>query len=110
MLFEITEGKFAGAQGTGEYRGRLSTLALTVANPDLVNDSGILVGQFLRRIHPRIDLGMEYVYQYGKQIPGGRISVLSYAARYNGTAFILLHIGTVFFHCMCGPAVLLRPH
>lgn len=70
------------------FRGRLSTLGLTLANIDLVNEAGILVGQFLRRLTPRLDVGTEMVYQYGKNIPGGQISVLSYAARYTANHFI----------------------
>lgn len=63
----------------------MSTLGLTIANPDLVNGNGsssaryplyglslgIVVGHFLRRITERLDLGAELVYQYDKKsIPG----------------------------------------
>ncbi|KAF1765687.1 hypothetical protein GCK72_005640 [Caenorhabditis remanei] len=85
---QIQQGKLAGAQATIERKGRLSTLGLTLANIDLVNEAGILVGQFLRRLTPRLDVGTEMVYQYGKNIPGGQISVLSYAARYTANHFI----------------------
>uniref|UniRef100_A0A914W0M2 Mitochondrial import receptor subunit TOM40 homolog n=1 Tax=Plectus sambesii TaxID=2011161 RepID=A0A914W0M2_9BILA len=85
---QVQGGKFAAWQGTGEYRGRMSTLGLTVANPDIISESGIVVGQYLRRVLPQLDLGAELVYQYGKQVPGGHFSMLSYAARYNGANFI----------------------
>jgi mitochondrial import receptor subunit TOM40 len=82
FMSQIQQNKIAATQLTGEYRSRLATSSLTVANPDLVSDSGILVGSYLRRVHPKLDLGLELVYQYGRQIPGAQISVLSYAARY----------------------------
>uniref|UniRef100_A0A0M3I4Q7 Mitochondrial import receptor subunit TOM40 homolog n=2 Tax=Ascaris TaxID=6251 RepID=A0A0M3I4Q7_ASCLU len=84
---QVQGGKLSAAQGTLEYRGRLATLGLTLANTDVIGESGIVVTQLLRRITPRLDLGAELVYQYGKQIPGSQISVLSYAARYNGDNF-----------------------
>ncbi|CAI4233386.1 unnamed protein product [Auanema sp. JU1783] len=82
LLGQIQQGKLAGAQGSFERRGRLSTLGLTFANIDLVNESGILVGQYLRRLTQKLDLGAELVYQYGKQVPGSQITVLSYVGRY----------------------------
>lgn len=84
VFLQIQNNKLAGVQLTSEYRGALSTSSLTLANLDLVNESGILVGSYLRRITPRLDAGVELVYQYGRQIPGRQISVLSYAARYAG--------------------------
>lgn len=44
--------------------------------------------QYLRRIMPRFDAGIELLYAYGKHHPGGRRSTLSYAARYNGARSI----------------------
>ncbi|CAB3405623.1 unnamed protein product [Caenorhabditis bovis] len=84
---QIQQGKLAGAQATIERKGRLSTLGVTFANIDLVNEGGIIVGQLLRRLTPRFDVGTEIVYQYGKNIPGSQISVLSYAARYTANHF-----------------------
>ena len=84
---QVQNSKLSAAQGTFEYRGRLSTLGLTVANIDVISESGIIVGQLLRRLTPKLDLGAELVYQYGKQIPSGQISMLTYAARYNGKDF-----------------------
>ncbi|VDN60727.1 unnamed protein product [Dracunculus medinensis] len=75
-------GSLNATQGTFEYRGRLSTLGLTCANIDILNESGIAVGHYLRRMTPRLDLGAELVYQYGKQVPGGQATILSYGGRY----------------------------
>jgi mitochondrial import receptor subunit TOM40 len=86
---QVQQSKLSAAQSTFERRGRLSTLGLTVANPDLVNGNGIVVGHFLRRITERFDLGAELVYQYDKKnIPGKQMSVLSYAARYSAPTWI----------------------
>uniref|UniRef100_A0AC35F4Z0 Uncharacterized protein n=1 Tax=Panagrolaimus sp. PS1159 TaxID=55785 RepID=A0AC35F4Z0_9BILA len=79
----IQKNQIAGAQGTLERRGKLSTYGLMLGNIDLVNQSGVAVGHILRRITERLDLGAELVYQYDKkQLPGGQISALSYALRY----------------------------
>jgi mitochondrial import receptor subunit TOM40 len=80
---QIQKNQIAGAQGTLERRGKLSTYGLMLGNIDLVNQSGVAVGHLLRRITERLDLGAELVYQYDKkQLPGGQISALSYALRY----------------------------
>lgn len=60
-------------------RGRLSTLGLTFANTDLVNESGVVVAQMLRKLTDRLDVGAELLYQYGKQIPGEIFFPMSYS-------------------------------
>ncbi|CAJ0586924.1 unnamed protein product, partial [Mesorhabditis spiculigera] len=79
---QVQQGKLAGAQGTLERRGRYTTAGVTLANTDIISESGIVVCQLLRRLTKRFDLGAELVYQYGKTIPGGQITVPSYSARY----------------------------
>ncbi|GMT36030.1 hypothetical protein PFISCL1PPCAC_27327, partial [Pristionchus fissidentatus] len=79
---QVQQGALAAVQGSVEHRGRLATTNLTLANIDIVNESGIFVGQYLRRLSERFDIGAEMVYHYGRQIPGGQVSMLSYAARY----------------------------
>lgn len=79
---QVQQSKIVGAQGGLERRGRLSTYGLTFANTDLVNESGVIVGQMLRKLTNRLDVGAELLYQYGKQIPGQQVSMLSYGARY----------------------------
>ena len=49
-------------------RGRLSTLGLTLANTDIVNEAGVVVAQD----HQQAGAGHRsprLVYQYGKQVP-----------------------------------------
>ncbi|KAK6036223.1 eukaryotic porin, partial [Cooperia oncophora] len=79
---QVQQNKIVGAQGGIERRGRLTTFGLTFANTDLVNESGVIVGQMLRKLTNRLDVGAEILYQYGKQIPGQQVSMLSYGARY----------------------------
>lgn len=42
---QVAKSELAVAQATTEYRGRLGTASLTVANLDLVNQSGVVVAQ-----------------------------------------------------------------
>lgn len=95
-LFLIQQSKLAAAHLSVERRGRYSTLGVTIANPNLVAKSGVIVGQYLRRITENLDLGVEMVYQRDRVIPGSflsvvscftlslgnQVSVLSYAVRY----------------------------
>ena len=46
--------------------------------------SGLFVGQYLQRITSNLALGGELLYQFGPQVPGGEISVLSLAGRLTG--------------------------
>lgn len=67
---QTQKSKIAAAQGSIERRGRLSTASVMLGNTDLVNNSGVIVGHYLRRLTKGLDLGAELVYQYGKNVPG----------------------------------------
>lgn len=45
---------------------------------------GVVVGHYLQSVSKSADLGAELAYQYGPQVPGGEIAVLSLAGRYTG--------------------------
>uniref|UniRef100_A0A0N5A5A2 Mitochondrial import receptor subunit TOM40 homolog n=1 Tax=Parastrongyloides trichosuri TaxID=131310 RepID=A0A0N5A5A2_PARTI len=75
-------------QGSLEYRGRLWTSGITAANIDVVNDSGIFVLNYLRKLTKNFDVGAEFVHQYGIQTPSGMMSVVSYALRYTAKDFV----------------------
>ncbi|KAI6197201.1 Mitochondrial import receptor subunit TOM40-like protein [Aphelenchoides besseyi] len=79
---QTQQSKLAAAHLNVERRGRFSTLGITIANPNLVAKSGVLVGHYLRRVTEKLDIGAELVYQRDRQIPGSQYSVLSYALRY----------------------------
>ncbi|KRY89838.1 Mitochondrial import receptor subunit TOM40 -like protein [Trichinella pseudospiralis] len=89
LASQLMSGKLLFGQCTAEWRGKVSTSAFTLANTDLVNDSGVMAASYFRRVHPRVDVGVELLYQYGKNIPGGQNTLLNYAARYSGKQFTL---------------------
>lgn len=83
----IQDNKLTAAQLTTDYRGKDFTASLTVANPDLINESGVAVAHYLQSVTRNLALGGELAYQYGRQVPGGEIAVLAAAGRYtNGLA------------------------
>ncbi|GMR36844.1 hypothetical protein PMAYCL1PPCAC_07039 [Pristionchus mayeri] len=79
---QIQKGEIAGAQGSFERKTDLYTAGITLANTNILNDSGVFVAQYLRKLTDKLDVGMEYMNSYGPRIPGGSFSVLSTAARY----------------------------
>lgn len=78
------QGNKTSTQLTTDYKGSSYTASATAAQVDPLNSSGILIGQYLQRVNSRLDLGAELVYQYGPQIPGEQVSILSLAGRLNG--------------------------
>lgn len=70
------------AQLTTNYRGSDYTASVTVANPDLISGSGVVVLHYLQAVTARLALGSELAYQKGSAIPGGEIALLSLAAKY----------------------------
>lgn len=67
---QVQQGKLSAAHANIERRGAFSTIGLTVVNPNLVANSGVVVGQFLRRLTERLDVGAELIYQRERGIPG----------------------------------------
>lgn len=84
---QIQESKVTAAQLTSDYKGDDFTGSLTVGNPNILNSSGVLVGHYLQSITENISMGGELAYQYGPNVPGGEIAVVTAAARYaNGSS------------------------
>lgn len=79
---QIQNSKFSVAQLTLNYKGSDYTASCTVANPDIISGSGVVVLHYLQAVTPRLALGSELAYQKGPAIPGGEIALLSLAARY----------------------------
>uniref|UniRef100_A0A915E4J1 Mitochondrial import receptor subunit TOM40 n=1 Tax=Ditylenchus dipsaci TaxID=166011 RepID=A0A915E4J1_9BILA len=50
--------------------GRLTTSALTVANPNILNNSGAFIGSYVRRLTENLELGAELITQCASQKPG----------------------------------------
>lgn len=63
------------------YRGSDYTASMTVANPDIISGSGVVVLHYLQAVTSRLALGTEIAYQKGPGIPGGEIALLSAAAK-----------------------------
>lgn len=87
FVSQIQSSKFLASQFTGDYKGQDYTASLTFGNPDLINGSGVAVAHYLQQVSPRTALGAELAYQYGPQVPGGHIAVLSVAGRYRGDGY-----------------------
>lgn len=79
---QIQESKMTAAQLTTDYRGDDFTASLTVGNPNIFNNSGVFVGHYLQSVTKSVALGAELAYQYGPNVPGGQIAVLSAVGRY----------------------------
>uniref|UniRef100_A0A1B6CVH6 Uncharacterized protein n=1 Tax=Clastoptera arizonana TaxID=38151 RepID=A0A1B6CVH6_9HEMI len=79
---QVQRNTFVAYQLTGDYRGDSYTGSLTVANPNIINKTGILVAHYLQNVTSRIALGTELIYQCSPHIPGGQIAILSMMARY----------------------------
>ncbi|XP_064617732.1 mitochondrial import receptor subunit TOM40 homolog 1-like [Liolophura sinensis] len=84
FVTQIQDGKWMVSQLTTDYKGTDFTGSLTIGNPDIVKESGILVAHYLQSVRPNLALGAELLYQYGQQIPGGELAVFSLAGRLSG--------------------------
>ncbi|XP_012274552.1 mitochondrial import receptor subunit TOM40 homolog 1 [Orussus abietinus] len=99
MGTQIQRGKYTAVQMTGDYRGDSYTVSLTIGNPDIINNSGVLVLHYLQSLMPSLALGAELAYQRGIGVPGGQIAVLSAVGRYtNGDSTISGTLGSAGCH------------
>lgn len=71
------------SQLTTDYKGNDYTASLTVANPSIFTNSGVIVGQYLQSITSSIALGAELAYQFGPNVPGRQIAIVSAVGRYS---------------------------
>lgn len=86
---QIQNNRCAAAQYVLDYRGRNFSATATVANPDIVNMSGVFVGHYLQSVTKHLDLGAELAYQRNSSIPGSQVAVTSLAARYTGSDYVV---------------------
>jgi mitochondrial import receptor subunit TOM40 len=70
------------AQLTTDYKGKDYTASLTMGNPNVINNSGVIVAHYLQALTKKISLGTELAYQYGPMVPDGQIAIVSLAGRY----------------------------
>lgn len=52
------------------FRTDLYTAGITLANTNILNDSGVFVAQYLRKLTEKFDVGIEYMNSYGPRMPG----------------------------------------
>ncbi|XP_050311661.1 mitochondrial import receptor subunit TOM40 homolog 1-like isoform X2 [Anthonomus grandis grandis] len=79
---QVQNSKFQVGQLTMHYRGDDYTASVTMANPDIINNSGVMVLHYLQAVTARLALGTELAFQKGPGVPGGEIALLSAAAKY----------------------------
>jgi len=84
FVSQIQNGNWAATQLMTEYRGSDWTGVVTSGNLDLINESGVLVGQYLKNVTSRLCMGSELLYQYGRTVPGNEICIFTLAGRYAG--------------------------
>ncbi|XP_044128817.1 mitochondrial import receptor subunit TOM40B [Bufo gargarizans] len=90
-VFQTRHSKFLTWQVDVEYRGDDCTGTLTLGNPDIINQSVILVTHFLQSITPRLVLGGELVYH---QRMGEEGAILTLAGKYSAQNWVAtLNIG-----------------
>lgn len=72
-------GKWAGGQLEGFLTGNKWAGSLKLVNIDVFHNSGVVVGNYLQAMTPKLSLGGELMFQYS---PDGEQTSLSLAARY----------------------------
>ncbi|XP_032691416.1 mitochondrial import receptor subunit TOM40 homolog 1-like isoform X2 [Odontomachus brunneus] len=80
---QISNGKYKALSTGLDYRSDDCTVALTLANPDLLQRHGTMVLHYLQAITPRITLGTEIAYLCGSQIAEGRQTMMCAAFRHS---------------------------
>ncbi|KAF7991352.1 hypothetical protein HCN44_002914 [Aphidius gifuensis] len=99
MAAQVQKSKYTALQMTADYRGDSYTGSLTIANPDVLNGFGVMVGHYLQNVTPNLALGGEIAYQRGHGVPGGGIAVASLVGRYtHGPSTISASLGMANCH------------
>ncbi|OCT66609.1 mitochondrial import receptor subunit TOM40B isoform X2 [Xenopus laevis] len=84
-VFQTYRSKFLTWQIDGEYRGDDCTVTMTLGNPDILNESAILVTHFLQSITSRLVLGGELVYH---QRMGEEGAIFTMAGKYSAPNWV----------------------
>lgn len=83
FCLQIQESKMMATQLSTDYRGNDFTASITLGNPSIFTNSGVVVGQYLQSVTQRMALGAEVAYQYGPNVPGRQIAIVSALGRYS---------------------------
>lgn len=89
IVAQIQEGTLAGYQMTNDLKAKNFTASVTAVNTDIVQNTGVVIGQYLHRVSPNLDLGTELIFQYGRNVPNGRMALYSLGWRYFGAQWQL---------------------
>jgi len=89
FVAQIQEGQLAGYQMTNDYKGKDFTASVTTVNNDIVQNSGIILFHYLQRLTKTLDIGTELLFQYGRNVPNGRMAMYSLGWRYFGNQWQL---------------------
>uniref|UniRef100_A0A8C9RIF7 Translocase of outer mitochondrial membrane 40 like n=1 Tax=Scleropages formosus TaxID=113540 RepID=A0A8C9RIF7_SCLFO len=84
-VFQTQQSHFVTWQFETEYRGSDFTAAVTMANPDILRESVIMVAHFLQSVSSQLVLGGELVYHRGRAEEGG---ILTLAGQYSGPNWV----------------------
>uniref|UniRef100_A0AAY5KQ70 Translocase of outer mitochondrial membrane 40 like n=1 Tax=Esox lucius TaxID=8010 RepID=A0AAY5KQ70_ESOLU len=84
-VFQTQQAQFVTWQFEAEYRGSDFTAAVTMANPDILRESVILVAHVLQSVCSGLVLGGELVYHRGRHDEGG---ILTLAGQYTGPNWV----------------------
>ncbi|KAG8183528.1 hypothetical protein JTE90_003876 [Oedothorax gibbosus] len=100
LAAQVQDSKFVATQFTTDFKGSDFTASMTLGNTDILNGSGVTVLHYLQNVIPSLALGAEMAYQYGPQVPGSGVSVMSLAARYTGKDYVVSGtLGAAAAHC-----------
>lgn len=86
---QVQDSRYAASQLTADFKDHDYTASLTLGNTDIVNGSGVAVLHYLQSITSKVAAGAELAYQYGSQVPGSEMAVISLAGRYTGENCVL---------------------
>lgn len=96
VVFQTQQNKFVNWQGDAEWKGDDFTATVTLGNPDVLVNSGLVIAHYLQSITPALALGGELVYH---RRPGEEGSVMSLVGRYTGNDYIgTLTLGSAGVH------------
>lgn len=84
FVTQIQQQKVQALQVTTDYKGQDFTASLTLGNPNILNNSGVIVAHYLQAVTSKLSMGGELAYQYGPRVPGNEIAIMAAAARYQG--------------------------
>ncbi|XP_032436241.1 mitochondrial import receptor subunit TOM40B isoform X2 [Xiphophorus hellerii] len=85
VVFQTHQQTFVTWKADAEFRGEDFTAAVAFTNPDVLDDSGMVITHYLQSVTPALAMGGQLVY---RRRPGDEASFLSLVGRYTGSNFV----------------------